>query len=68
MNQKQKTGVACIILAVLFALVAINQTFISPKIPVGESSGLGVSRMVGAFLPAVVALILGFHFLQKPRP
>jgi hypothetical protein len=34
---------------------------------VGDDSGLGVSRLVGAFLPAVLLLALGLWFFQKPK-
>ena len=60
-------GTICCVLAVMFAVVAINNTFVSPEIPVGDESGLGVSRMMGAFLPAVLFLALGLYQFQKPK-
>ncbi len=67
MTNRQKIGIGCFVIAALFAGVAINNTFISPVIPVGDESGLGVSRLVGAFLPAVVLLALGLWLFEKPK-
>ncbi len=67
MKSKLTSGIVCIILAVAFAGVAINNSFFSESaLAVGDPSGLGVSRMVGAFLPAVIALAVGIYLLQKP--
>ena len=59
--------IGCGVHALVFAGVAVNNTFISPVIPVGDSSGLGVSRMVGSFLPSVLVLAVGLWLLQKPK-
>ena len=67
MTNRQKNGIGCFVLAVVFAGVAVNNTFISPEIPVDDASGLGVSRLVGAFLPAVACLILGAWLFQSPK-
>ena len=63
---KKGWGIALCVLAVALVIVAIKNTFISPEIPVSDESGLGVSRAVGAFLPALVALIFGVRLLQSP--
>lgn len=67
MTNRQKNGIGCFVLALVLAGVAFNNTFISPTIPVGDESGLGVSRLVGAFLPSVVFLALGLWLFQKPK-
>ncbi|MDG2219875.1 MAG: hypothetical protein P8L85_00740 [Rubripirellula sp.] len=67
MNNRKKNGIGCIILAVVLSGIAINNTFVSPAIQVGDTSGLGVSRLVGAFLPAALALAAGLKFLQRPK-
>ncbi|MDA9857133.1 MAG: hypothetical protein ACPGLY_14870 [Rubripirellula sp.] len=67
MNNRQKNGLVCIFISVVLAGIAVNNTFISPDVPVTDASGLGVSRMVGAFLPAVLVMAAGFYFLQKPK-
>ncbi len=67
MTSKKGFGIACCVLAVLLAGLGIKNTFISPEIPVGDESGLGVSQMVGSFLPAVLILALGLKLLQKPK-
>jgi hypothetical protein len=67
MTNRQKNGIACIVIALLLAGVAIKNSFITPTISVGDDSGLGVSRLVGAFLPAVLLLALGLWFFQKPK-
>ena len=46
---KKGLGIALCVLAGVLTIIAINNTFISPKIPVGDKSGLGVSQMVGSF-------------------
>ena len=67
MKSKQTGGIVCIVLAVAFAGVAINNNFLADTaVAVGDPSGLGVSRLVGAFLPAVIALAVGIYLLQKP--
>jgi hypothetical protein len=65
MNNRQKNGFVCIFVSVILAGIAFNNTFISPDLPVTDASGLGVSRMVGAFLPAVLVMAAGFYFLQN---
>jgi hypothetical protein len=67
MTNRQKNGIGCFVLALLFMGVAIRNTFFVPVIPVSDASGLGVSRMVGAFLPAIVFLIVGVCLFQKPK-
>ena len=67
MTSRQKNGIGCFVLAAVLAGVAVNNTFISPTIPVGDESGLGVSRLVGAFLPAVAMLAVGLWLFQKPK-
>jgi hypothetical protein len=68
MTSKQTSGIVCIVLAVAFAGVAINNNFLSDNaLAVNDPSGVGVSRLVGAFLPAVVALAVGIFLLQKPK-
>jgi hypothetical protein len=63
--QRKNFGIACLILAALLAVSAVNTTFLSPRVPVGDASGLGVSRMVGAFLPSLVLLAVAVWLLQK---
>lgn len=63
----KKFGIGCLILAALLAVSAVNTTFISPRVPVGDASGLGVSRLVGAFLPAIVLLAVAVWLLKKNR-
>jgi hypothetical protein len=67
MANSKSFGIGCLVLAALFAAAAINTTFISPQVPVGDASGLGVSRMVGAFLPSIVLLAVAVWLLKKPR-
>ena len=67
MTNRQKNGIGCFVLAAVLAGVAVNNTFVSPTFPVGDDSGLGVSRLVGAFLPSIVVLALGLWLFQKPK-
>jgi hypothetical protein len=66
MNGKQVAGIICMGAAVLPGVTAVISLSQGPS--VADPSGLGVSRAVGAFLPAVAALILGAWLLQKPKP
>jgi hypothetical protein len=68
MSGKQVAGVGCLVLAVLFALGAIGSLLGGDGPELGDPSGLGVSRAVGAFLPSLVALIVGVWLLKKPGP
>lgn len=67
MTNRQKNGIGCFILALVLTGAAINNTFVSPAVPAGDASGLGVSRLVGAFLPAVALFGLGLWLFQKPK-
>jgi len=67
MTNRQKNGIGCFALATLAAGVAINNSFITPTVPVGEASGIGISRIVGNFIPAIALLILGLWLFQKPK-
>jgi hypothetical protein len=68
MTVRKKIGIGCFVIAALLAGVAAKNTFITPTIPVGDVSGLGVSRLVGAFFPALVLFILGLALFQEPKP
>jgi hypothetical protein len=68
MTVRKKIGIGCLVMAALLAGVAAKNSFITPTIPVGDVSGLGVSQLVGAFLPAFVLLILGLALFQEPKP
>jgi len=61
-----RTGaIASFVIAVLLLFSAIR-TLSRPDTPsLTDSSGLGVSRAVGAFLPSMGALILGAWLLSK---
>jgi hypothetical protein len=61
-------GIAFIVLSVAFAYVAIRITFVSPEISIDDPSGLGVSRMVGAFLPFLVTLTIGVYLVTRKSP
>ena len=66
MDKNKGWGIGLCVLAGLLAIVAVKNPFITPAIPVGDESGLGVSQMVGSFLPALLALIFGVRLLSKP--
>ncbi|QVL30975.1 hypothetical protein KIH39_19270 [Telmatocola sphagniphila] len=68
MKAKQIGGILCLVLAAAF-FVSGASSLAKPDGPqVGDASGLGVSRMIGAFLPGVFALIIGLWLFQKPKP
>jgi hypothetical protein len=67
MTNRQKNGIGCLVIAALLAAVAVKNSFITPSIPVGVASGLGASRLVGAFLPAILLFALGLWLFQKPK-
>ena len=67
MTNRQKNGLGCFLIAALLAGVAIKNSFVTPSIPVGDESGLGVSRLVGAFLPSILVFALGLWLFQKPK-
>ena len=67
MTNRQKNGIGCLLIALLLFGIAIKNTFVTPAIPVGDPSGLGASRMVGAFLPSILLLALGIWLFQKPK-
>lgn len=65
---KENTGaIVFFVLAVLFAGVAINNTFVSPTVSVSDESGLGVSRMDGAFLPSIICAGVGAWLWQRTK-
>ncbi|MCP4776034.1 MAG: hypothetical protein GY880_17530 [Planctomycetaceae bacterium] len=68
LTTRQKNGIGCFVIAALLAGVAFKNTFFTDGTSVTDPSGLGVSRMVGAFLPAILVCALGFWLFQKPKP
>lgn len=67
MNLSKASGIGCLVLAALLFASAINNTVLAPKIPINDASGLGVSRLVGAFLPGLICLTLGIWLIQKNK-
>lgn len=67
LSNRQKNGIGCFVLALLAGGVAIRNTFFVPKVELLDESGLGVSRMFGAFLTAIALLGLGVWLFQKPK-
>lgn len=68
MSGKQIGGIVCLVLAALLVVSAISSLSRGNGVAVGDASGLGVSRAVGAFLPSVVASIAGLWLLKTPTP
>ena len=68
LSNRKKNGIGCFVLAALLAVVAIRNTFFVEELAVNDETGLGVSRMVGAFLPAILVLALGAWLFQDPKP
>lgn len=67
MNVRTLAGFLCCLLALAFLAVAIKNTFINPTLPVDDPSGLGVSRLVGSFLPAILLGAAAAKLLQSPK-
>ena len=65
MTGKRIVGIVFLILAVVLFIRGVFTASSGPAI--GDPSGLGVSYMVGAFLPAIVVLIIGLWLFQKPK-
>jgi hypothetical protein len=68
MTGKRIGGIVSLILAALLVVSAIGSLARRDGPALTDASGLGVSRAVGAFLPATAALILGLWLLKKPTP
>lgn len=68
MNGKQIAGLACFGLAALLAVSAILSLTRGDGPAVDDRSGLGVSRVVGAFLLPLLALILALWLIKSPKP
>ena len=68
MSGKRIVGVVCLVLAALLVVSAISSLSRGDGPALGDASGLGVSRAVGAFLPSLLALIVGLWLLKKPIP
>ena len=58
-------GALCLLLAAVAGVAGV--TTVSKDVAVADPSGLGVSRAVGAFLPALVLLILAAWLLRRPK-
>ncbi len=67
MTARRIIGVAFFLAAAVLAVVATRNTFFSDGLSVTNSSGLGVSAMVGSYLPGFVMLIIGVWLFQKPK-
>ncbi|MGL4553611.1 MAG: hypothetical protein ACRC33_20810 [Gemmataceae bacterium] len=68
MSGKRIGGIACLVLAALLVVGAISSLTRADGPAVGDASGLGVSRAVGAFMPSLAVAILGLWLLKKPAP
>ncbi len=56
-------GIVCVVLAAVLFVMAVGGLSRGPDVT--DSSGLGVSHAVGAFLPAMIALIVGVVLLKS---
>ena len=65
MNGKRILGLLCIVVGCLFAISGALTVMEDENL--ADRSGLGVSRAVGAFLPSVLALIIGLWLIGKAR-
>jgi len=68
MSAKRIAGVVCLVLAALLVISAVMSLTRGNGPALGDASGLGVSRAVGAFLPSVIVLILGLWLFKTPGP
>jgi len=66
MTGKRIGGIVCLVLAAVFVVSAISSLSRSDVPALGDASGLGVSRAVGAFLPSLAVAALGLWLLKKP--
>ena len=65
MSGKRIGGIVCFVLAAAFFVSGISTLSRGPEI--NDRSGLGVSHAVGAFLPAMIAVIVGLWLFKKPK-
>jgi lipopolysaccharide export LptBFGC system permease protein LptF len=65
MSGKRIGGIACLILGTMFAITAVNNLTNGVGPALDDSSGVGVSYAVGAFLPSVLAALLGLWLLKR---
>jgi hypothetical protein len=68
MSGKRIGGIVCLVLTALLVGGGISSLSRGDGPALSNASGLGVSRAVGAFLPALAVLILGLWLLKKPAP
>ena len=68
MSGKRIVGVVCLVFAALLLVGAISSLSSGDGPALGDASGLGVSRAVGAFLPCLLVLIIGLWLLKRPVP
>lgn len=66
MSGKRIGGIVCLVLACMFLLSGASSLTRGDGPAIGDRTGLGVSHAVGAFLPALVAAVVGLRLLQKP--
>jgi hypothetical protein len=64
MSGKRIAGVLFFVLSAALLVTGIRTLSREPSI--SDPSGLGVSRAVGTFLPAIVTLIVGLWLFTKP--
>jgi hypothetical protein len=64
----KRSAIVCLALAALLAVGAVSSLLRHDGPRLGDDSALGVSHAVGAFLPSLIALILGLWLLKKPAP
>ena len=67
MNGKQIGGIVCCVVALLLFAAGVVSMINQPGPGLTDSSGLGISRAVGALLPGTIALIVGVWLLGKKK-
>ncbi len=64
MSGKRIAGIVCFLLSVALVISGIRTLMSGPEVT--DASGVGVSHAVGAFLPALIVLIIGLWLFKKP--
>lgn len=68
MSVKRIAGFVFLVLAGLFLLSGIRVITSDEGPGLTNSTGIGVSRAVGAMMPSMLMLIIGLALLKKPKP
>ena len=67
MGNRTKNAIGCLVIALIFLGVAINNSFFTADKGFNDPSGFGLSYIVGSFFPFVILLAVSLWLFFTPE-